>query len=40
MKTYLTDELISSLKQYLEDVKNGIDTVSAWKSHKQRMGRN
>jgi hypothetical protein len=35
--TYLTPERISSLKQYLDDVSNGIDTVTAWKSHKQRM---
>jgi hypothetical protein len=35
--TYLTKIRTESLKQYLADCANGIDTVEAWKSHKRRM---
>lgn len=35
--TYLTDKRLASLKQYLDDVAAGMDTVAAWKLHKARM---
>jgi hypothetical protein len=35
--TYLTSQRLASLKQYLDDCKNGVDTVKAWNDHKNRM---
>jgi hypothetical protein len=35
--TYLTQTRINSLKQYLDDCRNGVDTVVAWNAHKVRM---
>lgn len=35
---YLTNTRSESLKQYLADCANGIDTVKAWNDHKARMG--
>lgn len=34
---YITEKRIASLKQYLDDVAAGMDTVAAWKLHKARM---
>jgi hypothetical protein len=34
---YLTNKRLASLKQYLDDCASGMDTVAAWKLHKQRM---
>lgn len=36
--TYLTQTRLDSLKQYLTDCANGVDTVTAWKAHKARIG--
>lgn len=34
---YLTAIRLNSLKQYLADCKNGVDTVKAWNAHKARI---
>jgi hypothetical protein len=37
---YITQKRLASLKQYLNDCKNGKDTVEAWNEHKARMENN
>jgi hypothetical protein len=38
-QTYMTATRLASLKQYLTDCANGMDTVAAWNAHKARMVR-